>query len=209
MKKIFLAVIAVFACVQFANAQRNYRRSYGPSYGPQFSASIGINGSQITDANYNSDAVAGLNLGIAVDQYFTRDWSIKVGLNYQQKGWANGTVYFDNGDQIDAVDFKLHYLTVPVLANWHFTRNWYVNFGPYIGFLLDASESSRTTFDTKSYFNSVDGGVAANIGVQFPINRQSHFFIEVGGQGGLANVVRDANPSLRNITTSLNVGIGF
>ncbi|HWZ35308.1 MAG TPA: porin family protein [Mucilaginibacter sp.] len=203
MKKIFLAAIAMFACVQFANAQR--------TSGTQFSASIGINGSQITDANYNSDAVAGLNLGVAVDQYFSHDWSINVGLNYQQKGWANGTVYFDNGNQIDGVDFKLHYLTVPVLANLHFgyKRNWYVDFGPYIGFLLSASESSNTTFDTKSYFNSVDGGVAANIGVKIPINRQSHFFIEFGGQGGLANVVRDANPSLQNITTSLNVGIGF
>lgn len=204
MKKIFLVLIALVAGFQLANAQR--------TSGTQFSASIGINGSQITDANNNnSDAVAGLNLGIAVDQYFSHAWSLNVGLNYQQKGWGNGVVYFDDGTEIDNIDYKLHYLTVPVLANWHFgrTRNWYLDFGPYVGFLLGASESSNTVFDAKSYFNTVDGGLALAIGVKIPINRKSHFFIEYGGQGGVANVLKDSNPSLQNITSSLNVGIGF
>jgi hypothetical protein len=203
MKKVLFVAILIIASFQLANAQS--RRN------TEFSARIGINGSQISDGSYNSDAVAGLNLGIAVDQYFARDWSINVGLNYQQKGWANGTLYYDDGTQLDGIDFKLHYLTVPVLASWHFgyTRNWYVNFGPYIGFLVGASESSNTVFNAKSDFNTADAGIAANIGVKIPINRQSNFFIEFGGQGGLANAVKYANPSLQNITTSLTVGIGF
>jgi hypothetical protein len=203
MKKLFLSLITLLACLQFAKAQR--------TSGTQFSASVGINGSQVTDSYDNSDAVAGLNLGIAVDHYFSNRWSIYTGLNYQQKGWGNGYVSFDDGSEIDGVNYRTHYLTVPVLANWHFgrTRNWYLNFGPYIGFLLSTSESSKTVINLKDEFNTVDGGFAFNIGVKIPITRQSHFFIEYGGQGGAANVLKYPCPSVQNAPNSLNVGIGF
>ncbi|MFD2870947.1 porin family protein [Mucilaginibacter ximonensis] len=204
MRKIFLVLITMFACTQLASAQKNY--------GTQFSVNLGINASQVTDANnYSSDAVAGLNAGIAVDHNFSRDWGISVGLNYQQKGWGNGFVILPDNSEIDGVNYKLNYLTVPVLAKWHFgrTNNWYVDLGPYVGFLLSASESSNTVFDAKSYFNNVDGGLALGIGVKIPINRYSHFFIEYAAQAGVANVYRDSYSSVQNITNGLNVGIGF
>ena len=204
MKKISILIIALLACIQLVKAQ-----SYNKTH---FSVNVGINGSQITDNNDRStDGVAGLNAGIAVDQYFSRNWSLNVGLNYQQKGYGNGFVVFDDGTELDGVDYRLNYLTVPVLASLHFGyhRNWYVNFGPYVGFLLSASESSNSVFNAKSYFNTVDGGLAFNVGVKLPINRQTKFFIEAGGQGGVVNVYKDSDYSLQNVTTSLNVGIEF
>lgn len=203
MKKILFIVMVFAGFTQLANAQKISSN--------EFSVRVGINGSQITDSYYNSDLIAGLNAGISLDHYFNDRWSLQVGANYQQKGWSHGFVTFDDGTEIDGVNYKLHYLTVPILANWHFgrTRNWYVNFGPYLGFLLDATESSKTVINTKDAFNSVDGGIAAGLGIKFPIGRQSNFFIEYSAQAGVANVIKDSSPSIQNATNSLNVGIAF
>ncbi len=54
---------------------------------------------------------------------------------YDQKGWDDGTITDVNGTFI--TDYNLNYLTVPVMANWHFgrTKNWYLNFGAYTAIL--------------------------------------------------------------------------
>jgi hypothetical protein len=204
MKKVLITFIALIACLQFAKAQ-NYSAT-------EFSAGVGFNGSSTSDINNNStDAKLGFNAGVAIDQYFSRSWSLHVGANYQQKGWANGFISFDDGSEIDNVDYKLSYLTVPVLAAWHFghTKNWYLNFGPYVGFLLDASENSNTLINTKSYFNNADAGLAIGIGVKLPLTQSTQLFIEYGEQGGVSNIFKNSDQSLHNSTSSFNIGICF
>lgn len=206
MKKIFMAAFVLIAYCQFANAQ-NYSHN-------EFSVGLGLNGSYVSDIDNNhTDAKLGFNAGVALDHYFSRSWSIKVGASYQQKGWGNGFISFDDGSEIDNVDYKLSYLTVPVLANWHFgrTKNWYLNFGPYVGFLLNSSESSNTltSAETKNFFNNTDGGLAVGIGVKIPLNDQTRFYIEYGEQAGVANVFRNSESSVQNATSSLNIGISF
>ncbi|WP_233496696.1 outer membrane beta-barrel protein [Mucilaginibacter hurinus] len=46
-----------------------------------------------------------------------------------------------------ATNYKLDYLTIPVMANWHFgrTKNWYLHFGPYVAFLLNVKTSIANT----------------------------------------------------------------
>jgi len=204
MKKIFTTLFVFISFYQFANAQ-SYSRN-------EFSVGVGFNGSYISNVdNEHTDGKLGFNARIALDHYFSRSWSLNIGANYQQKGWGNGFVSFDDGSEIDGVDYKLGYLTIPVLADWHFGRrkNWYLNFGPYVGFLLNASESSNTIPDTKSFFNGTDGGLAVGIGVKIPLNQQTNFFIEYGEQAGVANVFKDSNTSVQNATSSLNIGISF
>jgi hypothetical protein len=97
------------------------------------------------------------------------------------------------------------------MANWHFgrTRNWYLNFGPYVGFLLNAKETAGST-PLNEVFNTVDAGLDAGIGIKFRISDKAKFFIELNGQGGVTDIIKDNGGSaLRNSTSALNVGINF
>jgi len=73
-------------------------------------------------------------------------WSGKTKLIYDQKGWNNNFIDFQEGS-FSAKNFRLNCLTVPVMASWHFApkRNWYLDFGPYLGILLNARETDYNT----------------------------------------------------------------
>jgi hypothetical protein len=179
----------------------------------EFGLNVGLNtATVITNTGYgyaNPDYRVGFNVGLTIDHYFSESWSIKGKLIYDQKGWDSGFISFD--DNSYATDYKLNYLTIPIMAAWHFGRakNWYLNFGPYIGILLNASETAKHT-DVKPYVNNPDGGVAVGIGVKIPISEKSKFFIEYLGQGGVADVFKNNyGSSVNNIGESLNVGINF
>ena len=177
----------------------------------EFGVNVGYNAATVTtgDGQANSDYRSGFNLGVSADYYFSDAWSIKGKLIYDQKGWNNG--YFDDGSGSITTDYKLNYLTIPVLANWHFgrTRNWYLNFGPYVGVLLSASETA-TGMDLKDVFNTTDVGFDLGIGVKFPISDRAKLFIELNGQGGGTDLIKDNTGStLRNSLSSFNIGINF
>ena len=176
----------------------------------QFGVNVGYNGATVTSGNLNADYKSGFNAGVIVEHYFSDSWSIKGKALYDQKGWENG--YITVGTVTKTTNYSLDYLTVPVLANWHFghTKNWYLNFGPYIGFLLSAKESAGGN-DVKSYFNSTDGGLDLGIGVKFPVANQTKFFIEVNGQGGISDIGTGSNTgsSVKHSVSAINIGFLF
>jgi hypothetical protein len=171
----------------------------------EVSINVGYNASTVTASNLSADYKSGFNAGIALDHYFSESWSIKVKAAYDQKGWANG--FYGNS----AADYKLDYVTIPVMANWHFgrTKNWYLNFGPYVGFLLNASETSHGT-DVKPFFSTTDAGLDVGIGVKFPVSDKAKFFIELNGQGGIADINKgNSGTTIRNSVSNINIGFAF
>ena len=97
------------------------------------------------------------------------------------------------------------------MANWHFgkKRNWYLNFGPYVGFLTDAKESDINT-NLKPFMNSTDFGIALGIGVKIPLSDKVKLNLEYDGQGGITDLAKESSASaIRNTRGSLNVGFSF
>lgn len=183
------------------------------STGNEFGIGIGYNWAYVTSSNQSTNAVSGFNIGIHNDFYFSDRWSLKAKATYDQKGWANGFLNV-GATNYQNVDYKLNYVTVPVMANWHFgkTRNWYLNFGPYIGFLTTATVKipNGTNVDVKQVFNSVDGGLDVGIGVKFPVSSRSKFYIEYDGQSGLGNIFQNSTGgSIQSVRGSFNVGLTF
>ncbi|MES2377351.1 MAG: porin family protein [Bacteroidota bacterium] len=201
MKKILTTLVIMLGVYSLAQAQNGKT---------EFGVGIGYNSSYVSAGNsyQNTDAIGGFNVAVSVDHYFSDAWSVKIKPTYDQKGWANG--FLDLGTkQIDNVDFKLTYITVPITANWHFgrTRNWYLDFGPYVGFLTSATES-YTGSDMKSSFSSTDGGLALGIGVKIPVSDKLKLYFEYDGQGGVVNVFQSGSTVL-NTRGAINVGINF
>jgi hypothetical protein len=202
MNKFFtiLLVAVTFSATSFAQSKGT----------TQFGINVGINNTNVTAGNIpNSDAHIGFNAGISLEHYFSESWSFKTRVIYDQKGWDSG--YLDTGSGKNLTNYKLNYVTVPLLANWHFGRkkNWYLDFGPYAGFLISASESAGGQ-DVKSFFNTFDAGFDLGIGVKFPVSQTTKFYIELNGAGGLTDIAK-GNPgnAVRNTASAINVGLLF
>lgn len=205
MKKMMLATLIVVFTFMNVNAQDHgdYEMGLG----------LGLNFSNVSDldSENSTDSRISFNINASTEYYFSDRWGIKAKLIYDQKGWANGFIF--NTDTFDSVttDFKVNYLTIPVMANWHFgsTRKWYLNFGPYIGLLLNA-EDSELGMDLKEGFKSTDFGFAFGIGYKFPINDATKLFVEYEGQSGLSDIFEDnQGETIRNGRSSFNLGVVF
>lgn len=97
------------------------------------------------------------------------------------------------------------------MASWHFgsTRKWYINFGLYTGFLLNA-QVTETGVDSSNLIQSVDIGFAAGIGYKFSISHNVHMFVEYDGQRGINAVLDfDTLKDTINSRSSFNIGVIF
>jgi len=202
MKKIICAALLAFCFSTVAIAQNKGAVEFG--------VNIGYNSSSVSSSEESSDSGSGINVAVAADYYFSKTWSIKGKLIYDQKGWDNGFIENLNTGIAYETDYNLNYLTIPVMANWHFgnTKNWYLNFGPYMGFLMNAEET-RFSLDVKEAFNTTDFGLAYGIGVKIPVSDKLKISLEYEGQSGMKNIFKESNEDVFNSRWGLNVGVNF
>jgi len=203
MKNIIIVAFIVFGISSNLSAQKKNDVEFG--------VNIGFNNSSVSNSYTTLDSSIGLNIGGSLDYYFSNTWSLKVKMIYDQKGWDNDEIENLDDGQLYPTDFNLDYLTIPIMANWHFGnhREWYINFGPYFGFLLSAKDTQFNA-DMKKFFNTNDFGLAAGIGVKIPVSNKLKFFFELEGQGGFTDINKQSGyQSLTNSRTSLNVGLNF
>lgn len=137
--------------------------------------------------------------------YFSEQWSLKLKALYERKGFAE--VFYDN----KKTDIVFNMITVPVTANYYFgnNKNWYVNLGPYLGFMIAAKATWFNT-DITRIFNSTEYGIAGGIGYKYPISKRMYVFAEIDNQAGLSDIFKDNSGSaVRNNRLSFNLGIIF
>ena len=201
MKTQYLLIIALCSCF-ISQAQDKGEFEYG------FFAGLNVSNVSTIDNEDSASSKIGFNVGAYGEYYFSERWSLRANLNYDQKGWSDG--FFTDDTQSITTDYALNYLTVPVLANWHFAkkRNWYLNGGLYAGFLLNA-KITETDFDVSDAISSTDFGVALGIGVKIPVGDHK-IFIEYGAQSGFTDIFeQNSGEAIRNGRSSLNVGFTF
>lgn len=202
MKKLFIVLLSIGSSLTALSQEKG-------SF--EFGIAGGLNSSTVqSGSNTNSSTRVGFNAGFSGDYFFSDRWSIKAKLSYDQKGWNDGFISVDGGASM-VTDYKLDYLTVPVMANWHFgkKRNWYLNFGPYAGILLNAEETALK-MDLKDFMQSTDFGLALGIGVKIPLSERVKILIELDGQSGFTDVFKDnPNSAVQNIRSGINTGLVF
>lgn len=209
MKKLlFFAIATIFSVsTLFSQEEGTFELGVG----------AGVNLSNVSNLanDQSADLKVGFNGNVSGEYYFSDRWGIKARLMFDQKGWKSNTAVSDAmGNFIGNRDvaFKTNYLTVPVMANWHFgsNRNWYLNFGPYFGFLLNAEEDFYNQ-DIKDSFESFDVGLNLGIGYKFNIAENTKMYIEYDGQSGFVDTAKNntSGDTIRNVRSSFNVGVLF
>jgi opacity protein-like surface antigen len=191
MKKILLVIVAVIGLSLNAQQKGNIEFGIGAGMSP-----------------FIEDGVVIFNVGGSADYYFSDRWSVKAKLAFDRKGWLfEGTT--SPGVTFEYVAYA-NYLTLPVMANWHFggKRNWYLNFGPYAGVLLNAKYNDFEENLTDD-FDTFDFGIAAGVGVKIPVSDKLKICIEYEGLYGVVSVTEIWKGDTYTGRETLNVGVNF
>lgn len=144
MKK--LAITIMFAAISsFAMAQ-----SF--SFGPK----AGLNISNYTGGNIESDARVGYHLGGLLNFGIGNHFSIQPEVLFSTIG-----AKVDRSGNKD--DFKISYVTVPVMLKLKTTGGFYVELGPQVGFRTSTNIPNQTI---ENFANNLDLAAAGGIGYQ-------------------------------------------
>ncbi len=191
MKKFVLFIVGIISLGTNAQEKGNIEFGVGAGMSP-----------------FVRDRVVIFNAGGSADYYFSDRWSVKAKLLFDRKGWEL------ESNVAPGVTFEhiayANYLTLPVMANWHFggKRNWYLNFGPYVGVLMNAKYKEFEDNLTDD-FDTFDFGIAAGVGVKIPVSDKLKIFIEYEGLYGVTSVTEIWKGHTYTGRESINVGVNF
>lgn len=147
MKKLLCAA-ALLLCAQFSFAQ-----SF--SIGPK----AGLNISNYTGGNIESDALVGYHLGGILNYGFGEVFSIQPEVLFS----TQGAKVDRNGNK---ADFKISYVTIPVMLKFKARGGFFVEFGPQVGFRTSSDIGGQTI---NNFAKNLDLAAGAGLGYQSPI----------------------------------------
>lgn len=204
MKKIFTTLAIVLGICSFTKAQTKNDNVFG--------ASVGYGLAYVTsNAAYGTGTghIGGVNFTLAGEHYLSESWSLRAKIMYDSKGWGN-SYFTDGAHTIAGVYYSMNYITVPLTASFHFgkEKQWYVNGGPYAGFLLSASNDYNHA-DMKNSYNSTDFGADLGLGIKFPLSPKLNLFVEYDGQIGFSNILAHNTDGAQSQRSALNIGVSF
>jgi hypothetical protein len=146
--------------------------------------------------------------------YTTKGFRVKEGIDVA--GDFAGINIPINGQ----VDFKTHYLDVPLLAKIHFGEkekaHYYMLIGPSVGFVADANMRIRVfnifpinSNIPKGIFKSTELSGVAAVGFEVPFNEKIKFFGEARYQHGFSRTIDTPIVQLPVRNRTYGGGIGF
>src|SRR5215217_1406699 len=142
MKKLLLAA-ALLISVQSAFAQKF-------SIGPK----AGLNISNYTGGDIESDALVGYHLGGIINYGFGKVFSIQPEVLFSTQGAKVNNAGTKS-------DFKISYVTVPVMLKFKTNGGFYVEFGPQVGFRTSTDIPDQTI---NNFAKNLDLAAAGGIG---------------------------------------------
>lgn len=221
MKKICSLFFCFLLVISVSHAQEKAKYEVGFQGGWVLGTA---NGSAVD--NPFKDALSGVGFGFNFKRNLNERLAFKVGINYEQMGWANRNAAFEP-DTIPRPGFfsyadilyRLTYLNTPILCEYNFGKKLQFNIsaGAFVGFLL----SSKTIIKYKNVpnpdeesannnFKSINGGVAVGLGLSYPLTSTIKINLQGSQQFGLTNVGKNASNSTTKLNAfSLTTGLSF
>jgi hypothetical protein len=145
MKKIFILPLLLISTGLFAQ-------------GFQLGIKGGVNVSNFSGSGSASDvkkkALIGFHAGGMINLMFGSNASVQPEVLFS----SQGAKYENAGNE---QNFKVSYLTVPVLFKYRFNGGFYLEAGPQVGFKLSDNTSNRSV---ESFANDLDVAVDAGLG---------------------------------------------
>jgi hypothetical protein len=181
-----------------------------------------LRGNEFID-KYHSSKI-GYTGGLFFQYNFRRIISMRTGMYYERKGSSfDFYAVNDVGEDIGVIHGyeNFDYLTVPLLlilrATFGKKLTYFINTGPYIGFLLKETEHTdalqnfpETNANETEFFNKTEVGLSAGTGLSFTLKQKFSFSFEVRDNLGLTNTRKQSISDKSTIkTNALNFLFGF
>ncbi len=161
--------------------------------------------------------------GFIFQYNFKNFLSLKTGLSYQRKGYQLSNIPFldANGNIAGTgkTSFRFDYLTFPVLVKASFGKkvNFFVNAGPYVGYLLAKTDRTKLNGSETIYTNDLnysginrwDFGVASGVGIAIPIRTYWVISVEARNYSGLMDITESSMTKWLTNTTDLRIGVAY
>ena len=226
MKKLILSLAVTAGTFAFAQTTTSTSNA-----GQRFGIKAGMNVSSLSkDAGLeDQSSKIGLNAGAFVNIPVAQSFSIQPEILYNQLGAKvedvnEYTVAGIKTRDVESYSTKLDYITVPLMFQYNFVPNFYLEAGPEFGFMISAknkgdrttttTSGSNSTTTTSSYtedinkdnLNTFNFGVGIGAGYYFTDN----IGITARYTAGVTDVAKDrpnGSDAIRN--NNFQVGLAF
>ena len=192
MKKLFLGVAISMSALSFA-------QSVGIKGGGNITTVSGLENIQ---ADYNFGWQAGAFVNIPVNEKF----SIQPEVLYNTRGAVLSSDEPIIGDKVEEANWKLNYISVPVMFQYNATPKFYVEAGPQFSYMLLSKfkSNSLTTNDNSDDLNKFDFGVGAGLGYWITPS----LGVNARYVAGITDITKD-NDSDTKVRNNNNVQVGL
>lgn len=210
MKKIVLFLLIV---IPFLSFSQEHRFSIGVTASPTLTSTRGTS----SFVKYEESKMA-FSFGATFNYKIHRNFSLQADLSFERKGSVQHIEESKSQGYYEGTSFKVNnnfdYLTLPLLARATFGNkvNFFVNAGPFVGFLL-RQEEVRTAegfpTDRINYtdvYKRFDAGITIGAGVLIPIKERFSISFEGRNNLGLVDIEK---PSSTLKTNSVNLLFGL
>lgn len=229
MRQNFLKVIFIFLCIIFFQ-----QSAWSQWQNLQFGIKGGLNLASTNQSNFEiggsvpaefeKKVKPAFNVGAIIEYSLTKNLSIQFNPAYNLKGTKFRATEVENF--IGLIDFKVsekfEYVSFPLLAKFSIEAGQsrpYVFIGPEPAYLTAAEMTIEavamvgakfdSTLNIKDDLQSLDMGLNAGIGIEFPVSSFNAFF-EVSYSLGLTNINKIAGKEdIKNRLFYVNGGILF
>lgn len=189
----------------------------GFAFSQQFGLKAGLNVSDINNGASGTDmkAKTGLYVGVTATIPVSDEFSVQPELIYNQLGAK--TNLYDFGGIIGNVSTttKLDYISLPVMLQYNFPSNFYLELGPEFSYMVSAKQGLSTSIISPStdinmdYLNRLN--VGAGFGAGYNLNKNigisARYTLGLTGLGKNGNVTDYFLDSAKN--NNLQVGVNF
>lgn len=200
MKKLLLISFVVVVLAATAQAQ-----DFGVQVGANFANVSGDDTFDQTDSKFN------FTFGVFGEFKMADKFGIQPELIFSGQGFKYKA---DDGNG-NTIEFKqkMSYVNVPVLGNYYLSDNFYLQGGPYLGFLTSAEVNVSGTLglssqfglgdgDNKDAYKSTDFGAMVGLGMT-----SGRIILGLRYQLGLANVSDVDGADAKHRVLQLNFGV--
>lgn len=232
MKKSILLILTLTFCLAFAKAQITIM-PYGRM---DFSNNINHQMHPIMDCDTDFELDIykfSTTVGIDVNYIFTRNWSLKTGIMYQEMGnrQIGGMTRSSNNRLVNINrEVAIHYLNLPLQIQYNFRPQ--KTFSPYIAvgsiFHLNTSNSLKTIrydehsmpyllSETSSLRSNVDNytarkynvSIKADIGLNYQLTSKLFLQNFLSANFLLLPTIDDTNSEIKHYNIGLGLGLGY
>ena len=170
---------------------------------------------------YSSNGVAGRAiLGPMAEFFMSDNASFGVGLWYTPKSVSLIAKSKSDGSTYTS-SYNLQYLMIPIYLKFYTNpitpkMKLYFTLGATLDVKIAEKAGSNTSTSGNSFFNPIDAGLMLGAGVEFAMSESTAFFVGLGYNRGLLNVINPVNYrssydalAIRNNLVSLDLGFKF